>query len=168
MNHEQQAKKDTKLGKGVSLLLMASFFFDQGANILKGDGKWYQLKNKQALNNLINANIHVFENHKRLTNLLQDEEVLKKTEKATGMKLDKEEVEYGFSVEKNVFALFTSFYLASTDRMVAKLEWVLEMLHKNKELFTEEDMKSKLKMFAQQTTTVQYSDEYFDNFIKGK
>ena len=56
-------------------------------------------------------------------------------------------------------------FLSGTDQGILNLDVMLEALKNKIQVFTEKDLFSILKDFAEETTVVKYNDEFFQKFI---
>jgi hypothetical protein len=158
-------KTEEQLGKGISLLFIASFFTEQAKSLLESS-KWFRHENKKLLNLLIEKNYYLVEAEKKLNKLMSDDEELKKNGLLNEFQGDADDVKYLWNAEKEMFINFMRIFLEADDRQIESVSHDLSIVAKGEKLYSFDTLKSLLNRWNNMTgNKVIYNEEFINEFL---
>lgn len=140
------------------LSFICTFLLDKIGKYLTSDSMFYRHENKMLLNRLMLKNKAPLFHARQL-----HQGSLKKLE---GLSFDIEAIDEELMTELKIFEDFCELYYNTQSAIkITDLGIYLDNLNKGKKLYTEVEVKSILKRFANETTIVQYNDDKLNEYL---
>jgi hypothetical protein len=139
MNKQKPSKR---LMDGFTIACLSAIYMDMAGRMLKEDSRFYKQKNKQMLNDLMNANQSILFEIEMVHKFMDDNpQYIEAFAKERGdSEIEVECLHEAINIQRRIAGNFAGALLNSDDNKIFELDLYLENLVNGKKLYTEEEL----------------------------